>query len=157
LSSKRKTKNEILLENIQVIKDLLQNLYSISKQLTYISQNNQSNFSVSDTTYVKFLNEYLPKEYQLYKKNLYFKTKLSQIKAVTLEFKELEAQYMILNFSGYINGNTKLDLNFEDYRYFMENYYKSLTEGMLEILCQSDRIYSKGLNNESNTCFNRCI
>ena len=24
-------------------------------------------------------------------------------------------------------------------------------EGVLEILCQSDRIYSKGLNNESNT------
>lgn len=127
MSSKRKTKNEILLKNIQVIKDLLKNLYSISKQLTYISQNNQSNFSVSDTTYVKFLNEYLSKEYQLYKKNLYFKTKLSQIKAATLEFKELEAQYMILNFPGYINGNTKLDLNFEDYRYFMKNYYKNLT------------------------------
>ena len=28
--------------------------------------------------------------------------------------------------------------------------------GVLEILCQSDRIYSKGLNNESNTWFNRC-
>jgi len=29
--------------------------------------------------------------------------------------------------------------------------YGSMKEGALEILCQSDRIYSKGLNNESNT------
>ena len=28
---------------------------------------------------------------------------------------------------------------------------KSNKQGVLEILCQSDRIYSKGLNNESNT------
>jgi CheY-like chemotaxis protein len=27
----------------------------------------------------------------------------------------------------------------------------SASEGVLEILCQSDRIYFKGLNNESNT------
>lgn len=27
---------------------------------------------------------------------------------------------------------------------------ESLIKGVLEILCQSDRIYSKGLNNESN-------
>lgn len=34
---------------------------------------------------------------------------------------------MILNFPGYINRNTKLDLNFKDYSGFMENYYKNLT------------------------------
>ena len=42
---------------------------------------------------------------------------------------------------------------FEDGDVFIDNSMKS-TEvvGVLEILCQSDRIYnSKGLNNESNT------
>lgn len=87
MSSKRKTKNEILLENIQVIKDLLKNLYSISKQLTYISQNNQSNFSVSDTTYVKFLSEYLPKEYQLYKKIYILKPKFHKLKLLLWNLK----------------------------------------------------------------------
>lgn len=58
MSTKRKTKNDILLSNIEIIKTLLINLYTIPKQLAYISQNNKSNFSVSDTTYMKFLNEY---------------------------------------------------------------------------------------------------
>ena len=68
MSTKRKTKNDVLLSNIEVIKTLLINLYTIPKQLAYISQNNKSNFSVSDTTYMKFLNENLPKEYEQYKK-----------------------------------------------------------------------------------------
>ena len=39
------------------------------------------------------------------------------------------------------------------YEKFSENkrYIIEYQEGVLEILCQSDRIYSKGLNNESNT------
>lgn len=82
MSTKRKTKNDVLLSNIEVIKTLLINLYTIPKQLAYISQNNKSNFSVSDTTYMKFLNENLPKEYEQYKKNLYFKTRISKIKEV---------------------------------------------------------------------------
>lgn len=126
MSTKRKTKNDVLLSNIEVIKNLLINLYTIPKQLAYISQNNKSNFSVSDTTYMKFLNEYLPKEYEQYKKNLYFKTRISKIKEVTQIYTIIEFQFYELNFTGFINGNTRLDLTVEDYKHFMIRYFKKL-------------------------------
>lgn len=126
MSTKRKTKNDILLSNIKVIKTLLINLYTIPKQLAYISQNNKSNFSVSDTTYMKFLNEYLPKEYEQYKKNLYFKTRISKIKEIAKIYTIIEFQFQELNFTGYINGNTKLELTIEDYKHFMIRYLKKL-------------------------------
>ncbi len=79
--SSKKTKADILLSNIEVIKDLLKNLYTIPQQLNYIYENTQGKFCVSDTTYMKFLNEYLNDEYTSYKKNLYFKIRISKIKA----------------------------------------------------------------------------
>jgi len=122
--SNKKTKIDILLSNIEVIKDLLKNLYTIPQQLNYIYENTQGKFSVSDTTYMKFLNEYLNDEYTRYKKNLYFKIRISKIKAAVKEHPVSEIQFKRLNFDGYINGSTKLDLTVEDYNYFMIRYFE---------------------------------
>jgi len=122
--SNKKTKIDILLSNIEVIKDLLKNLYTIPQQLNYIYENTQGKFSVSDTTYMKFLNEHLNDEYTRYKKNLYFKIRISKIKAAVKEHPVSEIQFKRLNFDGYINGSTKLDLTVEDYNYFMIRYFE---------------------------------
>ncbi len=122
--SSKKTKAAILLSNIEVIKDLLENLYTIPQQLNYIYENTEGKFSVSDTTYMKFLNEHLNDEYTRYKKNLYFKIRISKIKAVVKEHPVSEVQFKRLNFDGYINGTTKLDLTVDDYNHFMIRYLK---------------------------------
>lgn len=121
--SSKKTKADILLSNIEVIKDLLKNLYTIPQQLNYIYENTQGKFSVSDTTYMKFLNEHLNDEYTRYKKNLYFKIRISKIKAAVKEHPVSEVQFKRLNFDGYINGTTKLDLTVDDYNHFMIRYF----------------------------------
>ncbi len=121
--SSKKTKADILLSNIEVIKDLLKNLYTIPQQLNYIYENTEGKFSVSDTTYMKFLNEYLNDEYTNYKKNLYFKIRISKIKAAVKEHPVSEVQFKRLNFDGYINGTTKLDLTVEDYNHFIIRYF----------------------------------
>lgn len=121
--SNKKTKVDILLSNIEVIKDLLKNLYTIPQQLNYIYENTEGKFSVSDTTYMKFLNEHLRDEYTRYKKNLYFKIRISKIKAAVKEHPVSEVQFKRLNFDGYINGTTKLDLTIEDYNHFMIKYF----------------------------------
>lgn len=126
--SSKKTKADILLSNIEVIKDLLKNLYTISQQLNYIYENTQGKFSVSDTTYMKFLNEHLNYEYIRYKKNLYFKIRISRIKAAVKEHPVSEVQFKRLNFDGYINGTTKLDLTIEDYNHFMIRYFNQYKE-----------------------------
>lgn len=123
--SHRKTKIETLLLNIEVIKELLKNLYTISEQLRYISTNSNNNFSVSDTTYTKFLNEYLPKEFDQHKKNQYFVAKITQIKQVIKDHPLTEVQFKKLNFSGLINGNTRLNLTIDDYIHFIIRYYKN--------------------------------
>ena len=122
--SSKKTKTDILLSNIEVIKDLLKNLYTIPQQLNYIYENTEGKFSVSDTTYMKFLNEHLNDEYTRYKKNLYFKIRISKIKTAVKEHPVSEIQFKRLNFDGYINGTTKLDLTIEDYLLFYNEYYK---------------------------------
>ncbi|RXK05382.1 hypothetical protein [Halarcobacter bivalviorum] len=121
--SSKKTKADILLSNIEVIKDLLKNLYTIPQQLNYIYENTQGKFSVSDTTYMKFLNDYLNDEYIRYKKNLYFKIRISKIKVAVKEHPVSEVQFKRLNFDGYINGTTKLDLTVDDYNHFMIRYF----------------------------------
>lgn len=121
--SSKKTKADILLSNIEVIKDLLKNLYTIPQQLNYIYENTEGKFSVSDTTYMKFLNDYLNDEYTRYKKNLYFKIRISKIKAAVKEHPVSEVQFKMLNFDGYINGTTKLDLTIDDYNHFMIRYF----------------------------------
>lgn len=124
--SSKKTKADILLSNIEVIKDLLKNLYTIPQQLNYIYENTEGKFSVSDTTYMKFLNEHLNNEYTRYKKNLYFKIRISKIKAAVKEHPVSEVQFKMLNFDGYINGTTKLDLTVDDYNHFMIRYFEKL-------------------------------
>lgn len=124
--SSKKTKADILLSNIEVIKDLLKNLYTIPQQLNYIYENTQGKFSVSDTTYMKFLNDHLNDEYTRYKKNLYFKIRISKIKAAVKEHPVSEVQFKRLNFDGYINGTTKLDLTVDDYNHFMIRYFNDL-------------------------------
>lgn len=124
--SSKKTKADILLSNIEVIKDLLKNLYTIPQQLNYIYENTQGKFSVSDTTYMKFLNDHLNDEYTRYKKNLYFKIRISKIKAAIKEHPVSEVQFKRLNFDGYINGTTKLDLTVDDYNHFMIRYFNDL-------------------------------
>lgn len=121
--SSKKTKADILLSNIEVIKDLLKNLYTIPQQLNYIYENTEGKFSVSDTTYMKFLNDHLNDEYTRYKKNLYFKIRISKIKDAVKEHPVSEVQFKRLNFDGYINGTTKLDLTIEDYNHFMIRYF----------------------------------
>jgi len=123
--SSKKTKADILLSNTEVIKNLLKNLYTIPQQLNYIYENTQGKFSVSDTTYMKFLNDHLNDEYTRYKKNLYFKIRISKIKAAVKEHPVSEVQFKRLNFDGYINGTTKLDLTVEDYNHFMIRYFEN--------------------------------
>lgn len=123
--SSKKTKTDILLSNIEVIKDLLKNLYTIPQQLNYIYENTEGKFSVSDTTYMKFLNDHLNDEYTRYKKNLYFKIRISKIKAAVKEHPVSEVQFKRLNFDGYMNGTTKLDLTIEDYNHFMIRYFNN--------------------------------
>lgn len=126
--SSKKTKADILLSNIEVIKDLLKNLYTIPQQLNYIYENTQGKFSVSDTTYMKFLNDHLNDEYTRYKKNLYFKIRISKIKAAVKEHPVSEVQFKKLNFDGYINGTTNLDLTIKDYNHFMIRYFNQYKE-----------------------------
>lgn len=77
---------------------------------------------------MKFLNDHLNDEYTRYKKNLYFKIRISKIKAAVKEHPVSEVQFKKLNFDGYINGNTKLDLTIEDYNHFIIRYSKNLTK-----------------------------
>ena len=99
---------------------------NFSKQCNYLYENSTNNFSVTDTTYSKFLNEYLKEEFIHHKKMVYFANRLTKIKEVEKENPIVERQFKILNFNGYINGDTKLDLTIKDYSYFMMKYYKRL-------------------------------
>ncbi len=120
---RKKPKVEALKYMIPSIIQLMTLLYSFREQLILINKTSKK-FGVSDTTYYKFLQDYLPNEYLLFKKNIYFVNKISSIKNL-IETTNLtyEEQFKVLDFSGKLNGNTTLDLSLDDYLFFIENYY----------------------------------
>lgn len=140
---RKKPKVEALKYMIPSIIQLMTLLYSIKEQLFLINKINKK-FGVSDVTYYKFLQDYLPNEYLLFKKNSYFVNKISSIKNL-LETTNLtyEKQFNLLAFSGKLNGNTTLDLSLEDYMFFIENYYNEDMNKFYEKLKYVDKTHIK--------------
>jgi len=111
----------ILIEN--EIKKLLLNLYSVSDMLSLINNANKK-FSVSDTTLLKFLKTFLYDEHTFNHKMRLIAYKTSYIHTLFENKKTVEEIYSICSFTGKINGNTKVEISFEDFLFFIENYYK---------------------------------
>lgn len=124
IALRKKPKIELLKAISNSIQLLFNNLYSVTEQLIIINNSLNKRISISETTYLKFLNENMKDEYLRYKKNRYFASKFNLIKECVSKINGVEAQYMSLDLTGVINGYTKLDLYLEDYIYFVKNYYE---------------------------------
>lgn len=124
IALRRKPKIELLKAISNSIQLLFNNLYSVTEQLIIINNSLNKKLSISETTYLKFLNENMQNEYLRYKKNRYFASKFNLIKKVSTQYKEVESQYMNLDLSGVINGNTRLDLSLDDYIFFIKNFFE---------------------------------
>lgn len=124
IALRRKPKIELLKAISSSIQLLFNHLYSVTEQLIIINNSLNKKLSISETTYLKFLNENMQNEYLRYKKNRYFASKFNSIKKISSQYKEVESQYMNLDLSGVINGNTRLDLSLDDYIYFLKNFFE---------------------------------
>ena len=119
---KKQPKIEMLLAIKSIILTLLFNLKSVSDILVYLN-NADSKFSVSDTTLMKFLNEYAQDEYILTQKVRYFYYKINRIEELRKSTSDYKEIFRKLNLSGKINAYTTLDLTVEDFEFFWNNYY----------------------------------
>jgi hypothetical protein len=142
-AGRNKPKVEALKYMIPSIIQLMTLLYSFREQLILINRTSKK-FGVSDTTYYKFLQDYLPNEYLLFKKNSYFVSKLSRIKnLIDTTNLTYEKQFKALNFSGKLNGHTTLNISIEDYMFFIENYYNKDMNKFYEKIKYVSRTYIK--------------
>ena len=119
---KKQPKIEMLLAIKSIILTLLFNLKSVSDILVYLN-NADSKFSVSDTTLMKFLNEYAQDEYILTQKVRYFYYKINRIEELRKSTSDYKEIFRKLNLSGKINAYTTLVLTVEDFEFFWNNYY----------------------------------
>jgi len=118
IGAKKQPKMEFLKSIIDVVELLFKNLYSVGEQL-YLINTIDKNFSLTDTTYFKFLNTYLGNEYIILKKNRLFVSKIKFIKEVFSLFPDnFEKQFDLLG-----DFAKKYDLTLEDYVSFLNNYY----------------------------------
>ncbi len=118
IGGKKKPKMDYLIQLSDIILFLMNNLYSASDQLYLINSINKK-VSVTDTTYLKFLNLYLKNEYQILKKNRLFVSKVNLIKKnIELYPDDLNMQYKLL-----LEFCERKNLSFDDYKFFIKNYY----------------------------------
>ena len=115
-------KNYVLVHIADYIKLLLEHLYPLSEQMHLIN-NIDKNFSISDTTYYKFLKEHLFDAHSVHKKNMVFFAKKIEIAQLFERFpNQYKAQFEHLNLG--INEN----VSYEDYIYFIKRYYSMEAE-----------------------------
>lgn len=104
---------------------LLDNLFSVSDQVFLINSIDKR-FCVSDTTYSKFLSENLTNEYARFRKNRIFASNVHKIKdAIALYPVSPKIQFSA------IFGDEE-SVSFEDYEFFIENYYLKSAKEFLE-------------------------
>lgn len=118
IGAKKRPKMEFLMSITDVIELLFDNLYSVSEQL-YLINTIDKNFSLTDTTYFKFLNTYLKDEYIVLKKNRLLVSKIKTIKEAHDVFpNSTRKQFDLLD-----DFSTKHEISFEDYTTFLDCYY----------------------------------
>ena len=105
---------------------LLDSLYNFTEQL-YLINTIKKKTKVSEPTYSKFLQKFLPDEHILHKKNRFFASKLPGIKELVAAYpNQPETQFKHLPI------NTKLPTTLDDYKFFLDKYYFNDTERVLE-------------------------
>lgn len=123
IGAKKRPKMEFLKSITDVIELLFDNLYSVSEQL-YLINTIDKNFSLTDTTYFKFLNTYLKDEYIVLKKNRLLVSKIKIIKDAHDAFPNSpRKQFDLLD-----DFSTKHEISFEDYTNFLDCYYLKNSE-----------------------------
>lgn len=123
IGAKKRPKMEFLKSITDVIELLFDNLYSVNEQL-YLINTIDKNFSLTDTTYFKFLNTYLKDEYIVLKKNRLLVSKIKIIKEAHDVFpNSTRKQFDLLD-----DFSTKHEISFEDYTNFLDCYYLKNSE-----------------------------
>lgn len=123
IGAKKRPKMEFLKSITDVIELLFDNLYCVREQLYFINAIDK-NFSLTDTTYFKFLNTYLKDEYIVLKKNRLLVSKIKIIKEAHDAFpNNPRKQFDLLN-----DFFTKHEISFEDYKIFLDCYYLKNSE-----------------------------
>ncbi len=123
IGAKKQPKMEFLQSITDVIRLLFDNLYSVSEQL-YLINTIDKNFSLTDTTYFKFLNTYFKDEYTVLKKNRLLVSKIKIIKEAQEAFpNNPRKQFDLLD-----DFSTKHEISFEDYTNFLDYYYLKNSE-----------------------------
>ncbi|WP_323585355.1 hypothetical protein [Aliarcobacter butzleri] len=120
--SKKNPKIELLIALKSSILLLMENLYSIHEQLYLINHALDKKTSITLGTYLKYLENYLEDDLQIFRKNSYFATRLLKIKKAISNSSDYKIQFDSLAMTGNINGTIKLDLSVEDYIYFVKKY-----------------------------------
>lgn len=118
IGSRKQPKMEFLKTITDVIELLFDNLYSVSEQL-YLINTVDKNFSLTNTTYFKFLNTYLKDEYIVLKKNRLLASKIRLIS----DGYDVFPNNPIKQFERLDDFFTKHEINFLDYTNFLETYY----------------------------------
>ncbi len=123
IGAKKQPKMEFLQSITDVIRLLFDNLYSVSEQL-YLINTIDKNFSLTDTTYFKFLNTYFKEEYTVLKKNRLLVSTIKIIKEAQEAFpNNPRKQFDLLD-----DFSTKHEISFEDYTNFLDYYYLKNSE-----------------------------
>ncbi|MDQ1341033.1 MAG: hypothetical protein QG567_2191, partial [Campylobacterota bacterium] len=113
----KRPKIDFLISISEAIVLLLEHLYPLSEQIQLINNIDKS-FSISDTTYYRFLKEHLFDSYELHRKNRFFAAKTIEIKRLIGVFPDqYEAQY------NHLSLNTKESVTLADYLHFINHYY----------------------------------
>jgi alpha-galactosidase len=121
----RKKPKIVLLNKIsESVKLLLKNLYPISEQLIILNNALDKKSSISENTYLKYLKSDLNKDYNKYKKNIFFAKRIDEIDELVRLFDNIEEQFNNLKTKTFNSGKMKFDLTIEDYLLFYNEYYK---------------------------------
>ena len=123
--ARRRPKVDFLQTISELIVLLLDNLFTVSDQV-YLLNSIDKKFSVSDTTYVKFLSENLKEEYEHFRKNRLFALNIRKIKNAI----ELYPASQLIQFSAVYGSNNSVSL--EDYELFIRNYYSKSAKTFFE-------------------------
>lgn len=114
--ARKRPKMDFLNSISEVILELFDNLLSVSDQIYLINTINKK-FSVTDTTYLKFVNEYLAEEYAFYRKNRVFAVSIHKIRnAITRYPASAKIQFSA------VFGDSQ-DVSVDDYLTFLKTYY----------------------------------
>jgi hypothetical protein len=108
-------KNYVLIHISEYIQLMLEQLYPLSEQMDWINSMDKD-FSISDTTYYKFLKEHLARPHSIHKKNMAFFAKKLEILQLIEKFpNQNEVQFKHLE--------PDINASLEDYKHFINRYY----------------------------------